>query len=379
MNKIHERYIKKPVISDLKSKMVFIGGPRQVGKTTLALSFLPEPNTKSPAYFNWDDVPDRSKLMRGELPPNEQIIILDEIHKFARWRNLVKGFFDKKREEMSFLITGSARLDYYSKGGDSLHGRYHYYRLHPFSLRELSAVPTKDDLDLLLKFGGFPEPLFKSEEKFWRRWQWERLQRVIYDDIRDLETVKEISLLELLASELPLRVGSPLSVKNLKELLQVAHETVEGWLKIFERMYYCFRIPPFGPPKVRAVKKEQKLYLWDWSLIEEAGPRFENFIASQLLKYCQFIEDTEGYRMELRFLRDTDKREIDFVVIKDGKPEFAVECKTGEKDISPSIHYFKERVKIPKFYQVHQGQKDYEKNGIRVLPVLTLCKELDLP
>jgi len=260
-----------------------------------------------------------------------------------------------------------------------LQGRYHYYRLHPFSLRELSAVPTKDDLDLLLKFGGFPEPLFKTEEKFWRRWQRERLQRVIYDDIRDLETVKEISLLELLALELPHRVGSPLSVKNLKELLQVAHETVERWLKIFERMYHCFRISPFGPPKVRAVKKEQKLYLWDWSMIEEAGPRFENFIASQLLKYCQFIEDTEGYRMELRFLRDTDKREIDFVVIKDGKPEFAVECKTGEKDISPSIHYFKERVQIPKFYQVHRGQKDYEKSGIRVLPVLTLCRELDLP
>jgi predicted AAA+ superfamily ATPase len=379
MNKIHERYIKMPVNSDLKSKMVFIGGPRQVGKTTLALSFLPEPNTKSPGYFNWDDVSDRSKLLQGELPPNEDIIILDEIHKFARWRNLVKGFFDKKREDMSFLITGSARLDYYSMGGDSLQGRYHYYRLHPFSLRELDSNPSRDILDLLLKFGGFPEPLFKSQEKFWRRWQRERLQRVIYDDIRDLETVKEISLLELLASELPNRVGSPLSVKNLKELLQVAHETVERWIKIFERMYYCFRIPPFGPPKVRAVKKEQKLYLWDWSLIEEDGPRFENFIASQLLKYCQFIDDTEGYRMELRFLRDTDKREVDFVVVKDGKPAFAVESKTGEKDISPSIHYFKERVQIPKFYQVHQGQKDYEKNGVRVLPILTLCKELDLP
>ena len=379
MSEILERYIKKPAISDLKYKMVFIAGPRQVGKTTLALSFLPEPDTKSPAYFNWDDVSDKSKLLRGELPPNEDIIILDEIHKFARWRNLVKGFFDKRREGASFLITGSARLDYYSKGGDSLQGRYHYYRLHPFSLRELDPNPSRDILDLLLKFGGFPEPLFKSAEKFWRRWQRERLQRVIYDDIRDLETVKEISLLELLASELPNRVGSPLSVKNLKELLQVAHETVERWLKIFERMYYCFRIPPYGPPKVRAVKKEQKLYMWDWSLIEEDGPRFENFIASQLLKYCQFIEDTEGYRMELRFLRDTDKREVDFVVVKDGKPEFAVECKTGEKDISPSTHYFKERVQIPKFYQVHQGKKDYEKKGVRVLPVLTLCKELNLP
>ena len=379
MNKIHDRYIQKPVKTDLKSKMVFIGGPRQVGKTTLALSFLSEPNAKSPAYFNWDDISDRPKLLRGEFPPGEKIIILDEIHKFARWRNLVKGFFDKNKGELSFLITGSARLDYYSKGGDSLQGRYHYYRLHPFSLGELDAKPTKDNLDLLLKFGGFPEPLFKAEEKFWRRWQRERLQRVIYDDIRDLESVKEISLLELLASELPNRVGSPLSVKNLKELLQVAHETVERWLKIFERMYYCFRIPPYGPPKVRAVRKEQKLYLWDWSLVEEPGPRFENFIASHLLKYCQFIEDTEGYRMELRFLRDTDKREIDFVVLKDRKPMFAVECKTGDKDVSPSIYYFKERVQIPKFYQVHQGQKDYKKNGVRVLPVPTLCEELDLP
>ena len=144
-------------------------------------------------------------------------------------------------------------------------------------------------------------------------------------------------------------------------------------------MYYCLRIPPYGPPKVRAVKKEQKLYLWDWSQIKEDGPRFENFVASQLLKYCQFIEDTEGYRMELRFLRDTDKREVDFVVVKDGKAEFAVECKTGEKDISSSIHYFKERTQIPKFYQVHQGQKDYEKNDIRVLPLITFSKELNMP
>ena len=374
-----DRYIKKAVTADLESRMVFIGGPRQVGKTTFALTFLPEHNERHPAYLNWDDVSDRSALLKGAFPSNEKIIILDEIHKFARWRNLVKGYYDKNKENISFIITGSARLDYYSKGGDSLQGRYHFYRLHPFSLRELNFPPEKTELDLLLKFGGFPEPLFKAEEKFWRRWQKDRLQRVIYDDIRDLETVKEISLLELLAGELPNRVGSPLSVKNLKELLQVAHETVERWLKIFERMYYCFRISPFGPPQVRAVKKEQKLYLWDWSLVDDPGSRFENFMASQLLKYCQFKEDTEGFRMELRFLRDTDKREIDFVVIKEDKPLFAVECKTGEKDVSPSIYYFMVRTKIPKFYQVHKGNKDYEKNGVRVLPAQSFCKELDLP
>lgn len=379
MKNIRERYIKNPVKEDLKTRMIFIGGPRQVGKTTFALTFLPDPTEKNPAYLNWDDTLTRSALLKGQLPPNESCIVLDEIHKYAKWRGLVKGFYDTNKSDISFIITGSARLDYYSKGGDSLQGRYHYYRLHPFSLMELNSDPTSTDLDLLLKFGGFPEPCLRGEEKFQRRWQRERIARVIYDDIRDLENIKEISLLEILAEELPNRIGSPLSVKNLKEALSVAHETVERWLKIFERMYYCFRIPPYGPPKVRAVKKEQKLYLWDWSLINEPGPRFENFIACHLLKYCHFIEDTEGFKMELRFLRDTDRREIDFVVLKDNIPLFAVECKTGEKNINPSIFYFKERTVIPRFYQVHTGRDDYINNGVRVLPVQALCKELGIP
>jgi len=379
MKKIYRRYIKNSVYEDLQNKMVFIGGPRQVGKTTFALTFLTEHNEKHPAYLNWDNILTRSALLKGELPPNEDIIVLDEIHKYARWRNLVKGFYDTRKSDVSFIITGSARLDYYSKGGDSLQGRYHYYRLHPFSIQELSNNPSESDVQSLLKFGGFPEPLLRAEEKFWRRWQRERLQRVIYEDIRDLENIKEISLLELLAGELPNRVGAPLSVKKIKELLQVAHETVERWLKIFERMYYCYRIPPYGSPRIRAVKKEQKLYLWDWSTVPDPGPRFENFVASQLLKYCHFMEDTQGYHMDLRFIRDTDKREADFVVLKEGRPMFAVECKSGEKNINQSLFYFMERTSIPKFYQVHEGRKDYEKGGVRVLPIHTFCKELCLP
>jgi uncharacterized protein len=379
MHPIQTRYIKRSVSEDLKSKMVFVGGPRQVGKTTFALTFLSKPTEKHPAYLNWDDVSVKADLLKGELPGGQKIVILDEIHKYARWRSLIKGFYDKNKSEMSFIITGSARLDYYRKGGDSLQGRYHYYRLHPFSMAEINAEANMNDFNLLFKFGGFPEPYLRGEEKFWRRWQKERLQRVIYDDIRDLENVKEISLLELLAAELPNRVGSPLSIKNLKELMQVAHESVERWIRIFERMYFCFRVPPYGPRNIRAVKKEQKLYLWDWSVVPDEGPRFENFIACHLLKYCHFMEDTEGYAMELRFLRDTDKRETNFVVLKDGKPLFAVECKSGEKNVNPSLFYFKERTPIPKFYQVHSGQKDYERNGVRILPVLKFVKELSLP
>lgn len=379
MDDLRGRYLKGPVEKDLSERMVFVGGPRQVGKTTFALSFLPEPMGNNPGYLNWDNVKVRSLLLKGELPPGESFIVLDEIHKFARWRNLVKGFYDANRSSVSFLVTGSARLDYYRKGGDSLQGRYHYYRLHPFSLLELNPSGNKKDLELLLKFGGFPEPVLRGDERFWRRWQRERIQRVIYEDIRDLENIKEISLLELLAEELPNRVGSPLSIKNLKELLQVAHETVARWIEIFERMYFCFRIAPYGPPRIRAVKKEQKLYLWDWSLVTDPGARFENFVAAQLLKYCHFLEDTEGHKMELQFLRDTDKREIDFVVLKDRKPCFAVECKYGERGLNPAMHYFKERTAIPQYYQVHMGEKDYLQDGIRVLPVEKFFRELQFP
>ena len=216
MTKIHARYLKNPVKEDLRDKMVFVGGPRQVGKTTFALTFLPKSSEKHPAYLNWDDISVRRDLLKGDLPGGEKLLILDEIHKFSGWRSLIKGFYDTNRSERSFIITGSARLDYYRKGGDSLQGRYHYYRLHPFSMAELNKKPTRDDFDLLFRFGGFPEPCLRGENRFWRRWQRERLQRVIYDDIRDLENIKEISLLELLAGELPNRVGAPLSVKNLK-------------------------------------------------------------------------------------------------------------------------------------------------------------------
>ena len=372
------RYLSQNIKNDLRQKMVIVGGPRQVGKTTLALSLLNPANTKNPAYLNWDILEHKSKIIKGELPLKEKLIVLDEIHKYARWRNLIKGFYDHYHEFNSFLITGSARLNFFNKGGDSLLGRYHYYRLHPFSLCELNTTPTKEDLLQLLDFGGFPEPLFKANNKEWKRWQRERRQLILYEDLQSLEKVKEISLIELMLEHLPDRVGSPLSIQSLREDLQVSHQTVERWISILENLYVVYRISPLGSPKIRAVKKEQKLYFWDWSTIKDPGIRFENFVASHLLKYCHFIEDTEGDDMELRFIRDTDKREIDFVVLKNKKPQFAVECKTRDKNISSAIEYFRERTDIPKFYQVHLEEKDYgdETQKGRVLPITTFLTEL---
>jgi predicted AAA+ superfamily ATPase len=289
----------------------------------------------------------------------------------------VKGLFDTREPQQSFLVTGSARLDVYRRGGDSLHGRYHPYRLHPFSVTEVGG--ERDQIDGLLRFGGFPEPFLRASERHWRRWQRERLDRIVRDDVRDLERIREISLIDLLVEALPARVGSPLSVKNLREDLEVAHDTVERWLTILENLYVCFRIPPLGAPKIRAVKKERKLYLWDGSAVPEPGPRLENLVASHLMKLCHFREDTEGERMELRFLRDTDVREVDFVVLEGRKPRFAVEVKSGERSVGPALRYFKERVGIPRWYQVHLGTKDVMVDGVRILPLATLCRELGVP
>lgn len=371
----------RAVSEALRKKMVFIGGPRQVGKTTFALSLLGAGATeRHPAYFNWDDPRVPRRLRSMSLPEGEPLLVLDEIHKYARWRNLIKGIYDTERSFRKLVVTGSARLDYYRKGGDSLANRYRYFRLHPFSLRELCPKnPTPADLEALLRFSGFPEPLLSGNEAEWRIWQRDRLTRVVREDLRDLEHVREISLIEHLVELLPRKVGSPLSIKSLREDLLVDHKTAERWIQILENLYVCFRIAPFGSPRVRAVKKEKKLYLWDWSMVERSGPRFENLVASQLLKYCHLTEDTEGFAMELRFLRDTDGREVDFVVLKQAKPLFAVECKTGEERLSPAIRYFSERTAIPKFYQVHLGERSFSSGKASVLPFISFCQQTGMP
>ncbi|MCC5816156.1 MAG: ATP-binding protein [Leptospira sp.] len=359
--------------------MVFIGGPRQVGKTTLSLQFLKPSKPSNPNYMNWDNLEDKSKILKNQLPLSAPILVLDEIHKYRLWRNLLKGLYDKFHSDTKFIVTGSARLDYYRRGGDSLLGRYRYFRLHPFSLPEYSKNLSQKDLDTLLKFGGFPEPLFEQDEDNHRIWIRDRMAKVILEDLRDLENVKEVSLVLLLAETLPSKVGSPLSLKSMEEDLQVSMPTIKRWLQLLEWMYYCYQIRPYGSPKIRAVKKLQKVYLWDWSQVEDKGARFENLVAGHLLKYCHFIEDTKGYTMELCYLRDTDGREIDFVVLQNKKPIFAVECKSGDKDISKHIGYFRDRTAIPAFYQVHNGSASWgtPEQGC-VLPFREFCKMIPL-
>ena len=336
--------------------MVFLGGARQVGKTTLAQTLIKDYKDGHPAYLNWDSDFHRKKIKERRWPKSEPLIVLDEVHKFKNWRNFIKGVYDTLKNTHSFLITGSANLNHFRKGGDSLLGRYFYYRLHPYSLPELGF--TKSNFQRLFEFGGFPEPLLEQSQKALKRWHISRLGHLVRIDLRSLETVREIDKVELLAETLPSCVGSPLSHNSLSEDLEVDPKTVKRWISTLETLYYCFKVSSYGAPKIRAVKKEQKLYLWDWSQIENKGERFENMVACQLLKFCHFHEDNSGEKMEMRYLRDTDGREVDFVVLKNKKPLFAVECKLQDRPLSKNIVYFRQRTDIPIFYQVSATGED---------------------
>ncbi|MBW1819270.1 MAG: ATP-binding protein [Deltaproteobacteria bacterium] len=343
MTEYISRYIESGVVNDLERKMVFVGGPRQCGKTTLAKHLCQEEGADiGERYLNWDDAKDRENIIKENFPSGRGVLILDEIHKYRRWRQVVKGLYDKRGDELRILVTGSARLDYYRRGGDSLQGRYHFHRLLPLTFAEIEGASYEVLKDLLI-YGGFPEPFLLKSETETRRWSREYRSRVILGDLADLEQVQDLGTIEKMVLRLPDLVGAPLSLNSLREDLQVSHQTVSRWMVMLENLYMIFRVYPFGAPKIRAVKKEAKHYHLDWTVISNMPARFENLVACHLLKWCFFMQDTEGLDMELRYFRDVDKREVDFVIVIEGKPAHFVECKTSQTDASRSLRYLKAR------------------------------------
>ncbi len=395
-----QRRLFELVEKDLQRKMVFLAGPRQSGKTTMAKQFL---TIIQGRYYNFDLDQDRAELFKSALAADAKLWILDEIHKYSRWRNWLKGLFDHHQDHHQFLITGSAKLDVYSRGGDSLAGRYFFYRFHPFTLGELLSTPiptTPEEIvenifgatvfssegaavsKDLLKLGNFPEPFLSGSEIEAQRWRSTYSRRVVREDVRDLESVKDINLVEILYDRLPATVASPLSINSLREDLDVSHESVRRWLEIFDRLYLTFKIPPFGPPKIKAIKKEQKLYLWDWGAIENLGPRIENMVALHLLRFTHWCEDVFGEKVELRYFRIPRKEEVDFVIIRKNKPWIAVEVKKSEQELDSNLCFFLQQCPVKFAFQLHwEGTKDVvlpsvNSTKIRMMPVHRFLEKL---
>ncbi|OGQ08915.1 MAG: hypothetical protein A3G32_02045 [Deltaproteobacteria bacterium RIFCSPLOWO2_12_FULL_40_28] len=374
------RSLQPFIEQDLGKKIVLLGGPRQVGKTHLALHL-----TKKLLghYYNWDDAGDREHILKkGFL--HDQFVVLDELHKYERWKGFLKGLYDKYHQNLKMMVTGSARMDVYRRGGDSLFGRHYHFRLHPLSVGEVlnpkqilppenswsMETPHKENNEVfqqLLKFGGFPEPFYTATEKEHERWSLQRRELLVRQDIRDLTQIHMLGLVEHLMLLLPNHVGSVLSLHSIKENLQVAYNTVGQWLQTLERLYICFPLKPYSTKMRRSLHKSSKVYLWDWSQIENEGARFENLVASHLLKATHVWRDLGHGDFELFFLRDRDRREVDFCVCKNKKPWLIVETKLAETQVSEPLYYYSQKLSVPAIQVVAKKGISQQNGPIKII------------
>jgi predicted AAA+ superfamily ATPase len=379
------RYLESAIRADSfsKNKITLISGPRQVGKTTLSKAFLND----SDNYFSYDQEsfrrawaksPEAAVAHRSAGP-----VVLDEIHKDRLWKRKLKGIYDEHPDAGPYIVTGSARLDLFRRGSDSLLGRYLPYRLHPLSVGERAHAPDPDHifrsnidsgypLKDLLNLGGFPEPFFAGNRKEALRWSRLRLDRLVQEDTRDILMVSDLNAFGVLTDLLPERVGSPLSINALREDVGKAYATVRSWYHVLEALYFCFSIKPYHRRINRAVRAEPKMYLFDILRIPESAPgaRLENITALHLLKACHYWTDTACGEFDLHFVRDKSKREVDFLVTRDKFPWMLVECKSGLKEPSSSLRYFSEVIKPKYSIQLVAGgtfDKQYVDSRIRVM------------
>jgi predicted AAA+ superfamily ATPase len=368
--------------------MAFLSGPRQAGKTTLAKAFLPSMVHPS-NYGNWDQGSFKLKWMKNPealaeavIASGHPILILDELHKNPKWKNQLKGFYDQYAKLIKVIVTGSARLNTFRKGADSLLGRFFHFHIMPLTLGEVLAThalsfkaleewiqnpavafnnqqPRRKQetvIENLLDFGGFPEPFLEKSSAIYQIWSQNRIELLIRQDLRDLSNILQIGQVELLASFLPDRVGFPISLKSLQEDLDGSYSSIQRWLAALAGVYYHFDVKPYSKSIPRSLKKEGKIYLYDWRQVESLGPRFENMVALHLLKALHFYNDTGQAHLGLFYLRNKEQTEVDFLVTNKGKPFFTMEVKFGDKHLDKSYLSYQKHLNVPHFQIVRSAE-----------------------
>ena len=365
------------IVNDLNRKIVFIVGPRQVGKTWLALEIGKRFNNTT--YLNYDSFEDRQIIKEESWLQSTELLILDELHKMPGWKNYLKGVFDTKPENLKILVTGSARLDILRQTGDSLAGRFFTHRLMPFSVSELQEDSISSDIDRFIQRGGFPEPFLAEKEVDAKRWRNQYIDGLIRIDILDFERIHDFRTIQMVFDLLRRRVGSPLSYASIARDVNASPTTIIKYIQILEALYIVFRVAPHSRNIARSILKEPKIYFFDNGLvIGDDGVKFENFVAISLLKHAYGNNDYEGESFELKYLRIKDGKEIDFCLIKDNKIVEAIKVKIRYSNISQNMKYFCQKYNLKGIQIVKELKREREFGDIAIRKAYSYLKELIL-
>jgi predicted AAA+ superfamily ATPase len=401
-----EPYLKIWQDLAIDKSMIFLTGPRQAGKTTLAQ--IISRSFSNNLYFNWDIAHHMTRLIENpsffeaveRKDSSTPLIVFDEIHKYKDWKNYLKGVYDQFHDRYQFLVSGSGRLDIYQKGGDSLAGRYFLFHLWPFTIAELGdrnvtiheflnnslqiTMERNDELkeiwSRLSELSGFPEPYLANRMTTYRRWSNAYSQQLIREDIRDLTGIKSVGDIETLYLLLSSKVGSPLSATSLARDLQVSYNSVRSWLSVFERFFLIFSISPWTWRIARSIQKERKVYLWDVPRVEEPAARFENMVAMELWRAVRAWNDMGYGLFSLHFIKNKEKQEEDFLIANGRKPFLLIEAKLSDTQPSSELKKFQRTLKIPAVQLTNEGDRyrilSNEDQSILVAPAYQWLSQL---
>ncbi|MCH9633632.1 MAG: hypothetical protein S4CHLAM7_03630 [Chlamydiae bacterium] len=381
----YKRFITEKVEEALKNTpVVFINGPRQVGKSTLVQT---EMHRK---YFTLDDLSVLDVLKQDPFAflgePNA-LYTVDEVQRLPDLFLTLKFLIDKERIPGKFILTGSANVMLLPKVADSLAGRMEIFHLYPLAVNEINQTrsnffeqmlasnpqftpnATIDILHFIL-LGGYPEILQRKTD---RRSAWfeSYITAILQRDIREISNIEQLSKVPQLLKLLAARVSSLLNMDEISRSLGIPTTTLKRYYTLLETLFLVNRLPAFSDNLGKRVVKSSKLYFYDSGLlcyllglnreILEEDPHlfghiFENFVIQELLKMSTWCKD----RVKLYYYRDQSKVEVDLIIEMNNRDLIAIEIKSKKKVVyadAKGIEKFKSHPRFKRGFVLYLGNE----------------------